>query len=34
MSLLTLVVCGAILLGGVVWDYIHKKKPASGDSGL
>lgn len=34
MSLLTLVVCGAILLGGVIWDYFHKKKPATGDSGL
>jgi hypothetical protein len=34
MSLLTLVVCGAILLSGVIWDYFQKKKPAIRDSGL
>jgi 4-amino-4-deoxy-L-arabinose transferase-like glycosyltransferase len=34
MSLLTLVVCGAILVGGVIWDYFHKKKPGTQDSGL
>lgn len=34
MSLLTLVVCGSILVGGVIWDYFHKKKPATRDSGL
>jgi hypothetical protein len=34
MSLLTLVVCGSILLGGVIWDRLHKIKPASRDSSL
>jgi hypothetical protein len=34
MSLLTLVLCGLILLGGVVWDRLHKVKPVSRDSGL
>jgi hypothetical protein len=34
MSLLTLVVCGLILLGGVIWDRMHKIKPSSGDSSL
>jgi hypothetical protein len=34
MSLLTLVVCGSILLGGVVWDRMHKIRPSSGDSSL
>jgi hypothetical protein len=34
MSLLTLVVCGSILLGGVIWDKVHKIKPSPGDSGL
>jgi hypothetical protein len=34
MSLLTLVVCGMILLGGVIWDRVHKIKPSSGDSSL
>lgn len=34
MSLLTLVVCGLILLGGVIWDRMHKNKPSSGDSSL
>jgi hypothetical protein len=34
MSLLTLLVCGLILLGGVIWDRMHKVKPSSRDSGL
>jgi hypothetical protein len=34
MSLLTLVVCGSILVGGVIWDYFRKKKPSTRDSGL
>ncbi len=34
MSLLTLVACGSILLGGLVWDKLHNKKPSSGDSSL
>jgi hypothetical protein len=34
MSLLTIVVCGMILLGGVVWDRLHKTPPISRDSSL
>jgi hypothetical protein len=34
MSLLTLVVCGLILLGGFIWDKLHKIKSSAGDSSL
>jgi hypothetical protein len=34
MSLLTVAVCGLILLGGIVWDRLHKSKPVSRDSSL
>ncbi len=34
MSLVTLAVCGSILLGGVIWDRLHKPKPAPLDSSL
>jgi hypothetical protein len=34
MSVLTLVVCGSILVAGLVWDKLHSKKPSSRDSSL
>ena len=34
MSLIILVICGAILAGGVIWDRFHKIKPSPHDSGL
>lgn len=34
MSLLTLAVCGLILIGFVIWDRLHMVKPVSRDSGL
>jgi hypothetical protein len=34
MSLLTLAICGLILVGGVIWDRYHKMKPSVQDSGL
>ncbi len=34
MSLLTLLVCGSILLGGLIWDKVHKPKSSSGEFSL
>ncbi len=34
MSVLTLVICGMILVGGVLWDHRRKTKPATRKSGL
>jgi hypothetical protein len=34
MSVIILLICGMILVGGVIWDHIHKIKPSSTDSGL
>jgi hypothetical protein len=34
MSLLTLSICGLILIGGFIWDHYHKIKPSVRDSSL
>jgi hypothetical protein len=34
MSVIILLICGLILLGGVIWDGVRKKKPSSKDNSL
>jgi Dolichyl-phosphate-mannose-protein mannosyltransferase len=34
MTVIILVICGTILAGGLIWDRMHKRKPAASDSGL
>jgi hypothetical protein len=34
MSVIILLICAMILVGGVIWDHLHKIKPSSTDSSL
>jgi hypothetical protein len=34
MSVIILLICGMILIGGAIWDRVHKKKPSSADNSL
>jgi hypothetical protein len=34
MSMVTLIICGSILVGGLIWDRSHKIKPLTKNSGL